>query len=193
MERVPLMGQSPGGLPQRLLLVPVSVCLVALACSGEPFVPHINGNWHLQEFFEDEIHLVSCSGQGEVVVTQGMTGNQVTGTNSPDSTFSATAGVETDCTSLDGPFSYFGNGTFAGGVLTPGNVNDVRWEGTVNDAACQYEGLVRGDEIYGLEMSGTLSCVLVTPGVTFNFEGTWEGHSARSQWCLDRRELAGCT
>ena len=95
--------------------------------------------------------------------------------------------------SADGPFNYFGNSTMSAGLITQQrDVDRVQWDALVNAAQCQYEGAVTGDGDYGLEMAGTLTCVLVDPGVTFNFEGTWEAKSSRSAWCTGRPEELGC-
>ena len=174
------------------------LCLCAMvlggaACTDNPTVLRLDGNWHVDESFEDQIHLVSCAGTGSITVTQSLNGESAGGPSEPGTSFSAVAGVDTECTSLDGPFDYFGNGDFAEGTLTPGLVHRIRWSGTVNAAVCDYEGVVTGDGGDGLEMSGTLACVLEDPsGVTFNFVGTWQAWSSRSEWCAVRSDQPGC-
>ncbi len=162
------------------------------ACAGSPAVLFLDGDWHLEESFEDDIHLVSCSGVGSMTVTQQLDGGPGNGPSGPGTAFSAVAGVDTGCTSLDGPFNYFGNGDFAKGLITAGDVNRIVWNGTVNDAVCQYQGVVTGHRGIGLEMSGTLNCTLEDPGVTFNFVGIWQAWSSNSAWCMSRSEQPGC-
>lgn len=171
----------------------VALSIATVGCGDAPVVLQIDGSWHIQESFEDEIHLVSCMGNGQVTITQDIDNDPMTGVEGPSTSFSAIAGVDTDCMSVDGPFNYFGNGTFTSGMILPGRVDRVQWGGTVNAAVCQYEGAVNGDGQYGLDMSGMVSCVLEDSGVTFNFVGSWEAHSERSDWCAEQRETLGCS
>ena len=165
---------------------------VAPGCAGDYVVLAVAGEWHVIEAFADDIHQVSCVGEGTLTLQHVDAGGGVAGPTGVYDGVTGTAGVDTDCMSLDGPFNYFGNGVFTNGVVAPIPDNALRWEGTVNDAVCAYQGTATGTPPYADEMTGTLTCVLEDPGVTFNFEGTWTARNWRNPWCAERRELPGC-
>lgn len=169
-----------------------AIAAAAAACAGDPVPLVIAGDWSLTEAFADEVHHVSCEGQGTMTVAQPSVSDGGTAPAEPGPAFTGTAGIANDCTSLDGPFSYFGDVGITDGTITPGAAGSVRWDAAVNAAACEYQGTVRGDGTYGTDMEGTLTCVLADAGVTFNFVGAWAARNWRSAWCAERPTVPGC-
>ena len=176
--------------------VPCWVALAVLAgasCAGDPVFLAVEGAWHFAEMFDDDIHQVGCVGEGTMTLVQAdNTGDDSTAPSPAASAFSGSAGIDNDCTSLDGPFEYFGSSTITDGWLTSEPQSAVGWDAMVNDASCRYDGEVTGDAVNGSEMSGTLTCTLQQADVTFNFVGEWVAYNWRSEWCETRRFLPGC-
>jgi hypothetical protein len=171
-----------------------SVLVLATGCmAGEPAFLAVDGMWNFSEQFADAVHQVGCTGTGPLTLIQAAGPDGGTDPNTPGPTFTGAAGVDNQCTSLDGPFTYFGDVVISNGVLTGWPHSALSWDAAVNDADCRYEGTVSGDAVHGTDMSGALTCTLASAGVTFHFVGTWAARNWRSEWCAARRELPGCS
>ena len=166
--------------------------LAGLACAGDPLFLTVRGTWHFIEMFQDEIHQVACVGEGTLALAQDNEAADPSAASTASAMFTGSGAIDNECTSLDGPFEYFGSSTITGGALASVPRSTIAWEATVNEASCRYQGEATGDGFHGTEMSGTLACTLQQADVTFNFVGEWIAHSGRSEWCEVRRSLSGC-
>lgn len=180
--------------PRLVTAIRAGVGVVALATAGcaDPAMLAIDGVWNFNESFADDVHHIACTGQGVMTLAQSTEPAGGVAPGRPGSALTGTAGIDNVCTSLDGPFSYFGDVVISAGTLTADRPAEVSWDAAVNEAGCRYEGTVTGDGTFGTEMSGTLACTLVDAGVTFQFIGTWVARNWRSAWCAAQRTAPGC-
>jgi hypothetical protein len=130
----------------------------------------IDGEWLVTESFADEVHQLSCDSEGVFNIIQDMSSDP--GETRPSATFNGSLTNDNDCMSVDGPFTYVGQGALAQGFITRQPFT-VRFDADVNEANCSYVGLIRGEDDLAMEIEGTLECTLEQAGVLFEFEGAW--------------------
>lgn len=146
-----------------------ALALLTAACST-PSYPVIDGTWQVTESFADDVHQLSCESVGVFIITQDVASEP--GETRPEATFTGSLTNDNDCVSVDGPFTYVGQGGLTRGTITT-RPFAVRFDAEVNDADCSYFGLLRGEDDRATEIDGTLECTLEQAGVVFEFEGIW--------------------
>ena len=135
--------------------------LCAIACGDDglsgPAVLQIAGQWSFSESYIDTPSATTCNNTATVTFAQ-------SGAN-----FSGSSQQSGTCTDATGAFSN-NSGTFQ---LRNGQVDGehVSWN---DDGApvCLYSGTIVGTPPNA--MSGSVSCVGISDGVSFNIEGTWQ-------------------
>ena len=135
--------------------------LCAIACGDDgpsaPAVLQIAGQWSFNESFIDSPSATTCNNTATVTFAQ-------SGVN-----FSGSSQQSGTCTDATGAFSN-NSGTFQ---LRNGLVDGdrVSWNDD-SSPVCLYDGTIAGTPPNA--MSGSVSCVGVSDGISFNIQGTWQ-------------------
>jgi hypothetical protein len=150
-------------------VITIGLAAMSAACVNVS-VPDLAGDWNLRESFADEIHQVSCESQGTLSIMH--PASPAPGSSSPGATFTGTLDNNNQCVDPTGPFTYFGQGAVAvGTIATP--EHSLSFEANVNEASCEYRGIVWESSGPPSKMTGSLECVLAQAEVVFEFRGEW--------------------